>query len=465
MRAQNARRVHGMGGMRIASIAVVAASAALVLGGCSGGGSGDNGSATLKITYEKSDSFTVMDTLMKKVKTEFEKQHKNVTVDLQPITADDTDYDTKLSLSLRSASTAPDVFYEDTFRVKGDIEAGYLHKLDDKLSSWSDWSQYLDSAKTAGQGDDGSYYAVPLGADTRVIWYSKPVLEAAGISVPWAPKTWQDILDAAAKIKAAEPGVVPFTMYAGTGTGEGTVMQSFYELLYGTGDGQGLYDSDSGKWIVGSQGFVDSLQFLQTLYDKKYAVTPAEALDANVWKTVVGDLFPKDKVGGTVEGSYAPSFWEAGGPYPWADYATKVGAAPFPTQNGQAPGGVSMSGGWTLAMSAKTKNADLAFDFMKIALSRENALWYDTTNAKIAVRKDVASDPSYLKANPFMKDVSDVLEFSHYRPANGVYPKISAAAQEATGDVITGKKTPQQAAADYDAAVKQIVGADKTIAK
>ncbi|MEO7586925.1 MAG: extracellular solute-binding protein [Arachnia sp.] len=424
----------------------------------------DGGPTTLKIVYEKTDSFTALDTLFTKIKPEFEKAHKGVTVDLQPIQANDDDYSTKLALSQQSAETAPDVFYEDTFRLRSDVDAGYILNLDSHLATWDDWSNFIDGAKAAGKGDDGSIYAIPLGTDTRAIWYSKPVLTKAGIAVPWQPKTWDDVLEAARTIQKAEPGVVPFNMYAGKGTGEGTVMQSFFELLYGTGDSP-LYNESEKKWVVGSQGFKDSLTFLQTLYKEKLAVDPSEALDPNVWKKIFGELFPQGKIGGTVEGSYAPSFWLKGGSYAWPGYADDMGVAAFPTQKGEAPGGVSMSGGWTLAVGAKTKSADLAFEFITVALNKENALWYAINNSQIAVRKDVASDPSYLAANPFVADVTKLVDFTHYRPATSDYPKISAEIQAATEAVITGQQSVDEAAAAYDKAVEGIVGADNVTKK
>ncbi|WP_426996008.1 extracellular solute-binding protein [Pseudarthrobacter sp. N5] len=79
----------------------------------------------------------------------------------------------------------------------------------------------------------------------------QPVLQKAGVAVPWRPKSWAEILDAARKMKAADPGVVPFNMYAGKGAGEAAVMQSFYELLCGTGST--LYGEDDKKW--GLAGF------------------------------------------------------------------------------------------------------------------------------------------------------------------------------------------------------------------
>ncbi len=438
------------------------ATALVVLAACSPA-SPDGGSKTLKVAYQKTDSFTALDTMFQAAKAEFEAANQGVTVELQPIQGNDDDYGTKLALALRSPSTAPDVFYEDTFKVRSDVDAGYLLKLDTHLEGWADWDKYDDAAKAAGRADDGGTYAVPLGTDTRAIWYNKKVLAAAGISEPWQPRSWQDILDAARKIKANDPSAIPFNMYAGKGTGEGTVMQGFYELLYGTGSS--LYDEESKKWVVGSAGFKDSLGFLKTLYDEQLAVTPAEALDANVWKKVFGEWFPNGKLGATVEGSYAPSFWQEGGSYEWPGYEQDMGVAPFPTQNGEAPGAVSMSGGWTLAVGAQTKEPDLAFKFLSTALNQKNSLAFTVESSQIAVRTDVAADPGYQSANPFVKDVSDLVKVTRYRPATSDYPRISAAVQEATEAVITGSRTPEQAAADYDAAVTDIVGGDKTVRK
>ena len=441
------------------AVSVLAVTSMVALVGCSTAADNDGEAQTLKIVYQETDSFTALDTLFTKIKPEFEAAHDGVTVELQPIQANDDDYSTKLALSQQSGETAPDVFYEDTFRLRSDIDAGYLLNLDEHVAGWDDWSQFNEGARAAGMGDDGSIYAVPLGTDTRAIWYSKPVFQAAGIAVPWQPETWDDILQAARAIQDSQGGVVPFNMYAGKATGEGTVMQSFYELLYGTGDQ--LYNEDEQKWVVGSEGFKDSLGFLKTLYDEKLAVTPAEALDANVWKKVFGELFPQGKLGGTVEGSYTPSFWQEGGSYAWPEYVDDMGVAAFPTQNGDAPQGVSMSGGWTLAVGAKTENADLAFEFLTLALNRENALWYDINNSQIAVRADVASEPSYLEANPFVAAVTDLVSVTHFRPATSDYPKISAEVQAATEAVITGQLSVDDAAAAYDAAVEGIVGSDK----
>ena len=440
----------------------VAAAALLAVPACSAG-SNETEDRVLKVVYQKTDSFEALDNVFAATAKDFEAANPGVRVELQPIQANDDDYSTKLALALRSPETAPDVFYEDSFKVRADAEAGYLLKLDDRLAAWDDWAVFSDAAKAAGAGDDGGTYAVPLGTDTRAIWYNKKVLQSAGIDVPWQPRTWDDILTAARTMKAADPDLIPFSMYAGKGSGEGTVMQSFYELLYGTGDT--LYDDSAKKWVVGSEGFTASLEFLQALYAEGLAVTPAQALDANVWKKIVGEWLPQGRMGGTVEGSYAPSFWQPGGSYEWPGYEQDMAVAKFPTRNGQAPGAVSMSGGWTLAVSADSANPDLAFSFLTTALNRQNSLAFTLESLQIAVRADVASDPAYQSANPYIRDVSELIDVTHFRPSTADYPRISAAIQEATEAVITGALTPEQAAARYDQAVRDQVGDQKVLQK
>jgi len=444
----------------------LATASAFALAGCSAsdddgagdGSTGGGGADTITVMYQRTEGVTALDELFNRIKPEFEAAHDGVTVELQPIEAAEEDYATQLALSQQTADTAPDVFYEDTFRVRSDVEAGYLFNLDEFVTEWEDWDQFNEGARGAGRGDDGSIYAIPLGTDTRGIWYSEPLLEAAGVTLPWQPETWQDILDTAEKIKAHDPESVPFHMYAGKPAGEGTLMQSFLPLMYGTNDS--LYDEESQTWNTGTQGFQDALTFLDTLYDEGYAVPVEEALDANLWQTIFDTRIPDAKLGGVVEGSYGSSFWAEGGPYEWPEYSDNIGVAAFPTQEGQDPGRVSMSGGWTLAVGAQSEAPDLAFEFIAMAMNFENSLAYTVENSQIAVRDDVAADPSYLEANPYVEFFTDLVEVTHFRPATADYPRISAAIQEATEQVVTGVASPEEAAAAYDEALVGIVGQD-----
>jgi len=117
----------------------------------------------------------------------------------------------------QSASTAPDVMYEDTFKVMSDVDAGYLAPLDAYTKGWSDWGKFYDNAKSAGLGADARRTASRWGTDTRALWYNKDLFKKAGLPVPWAPKTWTDVLAAAKTIKAKLPGVTPLNVYSARG--------------------------------------------------------------------------------------------------------------------------------------------------------------------------------------------------------------------------------------------------------
>lgn len=427
--------------------------------GSSGGGSSTK---TIKVAYQKFGAFTQGDQFFREIKPKFEKAYPGYTMQLLPIQASENDYYTKLSLMMRSPATAPDVVYEDTFLINSDVQAGYLRPLDPYLSKWADWSQFYDSAKAAAASSDGKTYGVPMGTDTRALWYNKELFAKAGLPVPWQPKSWADILSAARQIKSKLPGVVPLNVYSGKPMGEASTMQGFEMLLYGTQNP--LYNAQSKKWIAPSPGFQASLGFLQTIYSQGLAPKPSQALDPNFGTAIQGDWLPKAKLAIDLDGSWLPSVWQSGGSSPWPSWSNVMGVAPMPTQQGQSPGATSMSGGWTLAVGSKSANPDMAWNVIRLALNKQNSLRFDLLDSQIAVRKDVAADPSYQTTNPTTKLFTDLVQYTHYRPAFAEYPRVSDAVQVAMESVMTGQASPQQAMQTYTQALTSIVGAGKVAA-
>jgi len=134
----------------------------------------------VKVTFQQFGNSKVQANFLNGWAKKFTAAHPQATVKLQPITASENDYYTKLQLSMRSPRTAPDMCYEDTFLINSDISAGYLTALDDRISSWPDWSQFKDTAKTAAQALDGKTYGIPDGTDVRALWFNKKIFEKAG---------------------------------------------------------------------------------------------------------------------------------------------------------------------------------------------------------------------------------------------------------------------------------------------
>ncbi|MEV2250208.1 extracellular solute-binding protein [Streptomyces sp. NPDC050147] len=419
-----------------------------------GGDSGDDPD-TVKVSFKQStdNQVKVMDTFLADIKKQFEKENPGKKVKLVPIKAPDSEYYTKLQQMMRSPKTAPDLVYEDTFLINSDITSGYLKPLDPYLDKWKDWDQFIDTSKSAAKAADGKTYGVPDGTDTRGLWFSKGIFKKAGLPADWQPKSWDDILETARTIKKKVPGVTPLNVYTGKPAGEAATMQGMEMLLYGTGEDP-MYDPKSKKWVTGSQGFKDSLEFVETVYKEKLGPDVSDALDPNFATRVRGELLPEDKLGINLDGSWLPQDWGKGAGHEWPEWSKKLGLAHMPTQNGEAPGKVSMSGGWTWAIPSKASNPDLAFKFIEQMQTKANAQKWYVANSGIAVRKDVAADPAYLKAQPGLKFFTDLVPATHYRPAYPAYPKVSTAVQEAMEKVTTGDASVTEAASGYDDEVK-----------
>lgn len=439
-----------------APLILVAVLAAGSLTAC-GGGSGSDPD-TIKVAYNRStdNKIRFKDNYLESVKKQFEKAHPGKKVELIPIQAPDNDYATKAQQMMRSPKTAPDLIYEDTFRINSDIKAGYLRPLDEYLATWDTWDQFVDTAKAAAKADDGKTYGIPDGTDTRGLWFNKKIFAQAGLPADWQPKNWAEVLDAARTVKEKVPGVIPLNVYTGKGPGEAAVMQGFEMLLYGTG-ADPLYDPSAKKWVAGSQGFRDALGFVRTVYAEKLGPDVSDALDPNIGTRVATEFFPEGKLAISLDGSWMGQNWINKGPKEWPDWSTDLAQAPMPTQHGQAPGKVSMSGGWTWAIPQKSANPDLAWEFITTQQTKDNAVEWDVVAAQIAVRKDVAADPRYLKSMPGIEFFTGLVAATHYRPALPVYPQVSTAIGEAMEKVTTGDGSPADAAKDYDDQLNTIV--------
>lgn len=440
---------------------------ALTAAGCGGGASQESsGAKELEVLYRVDQTWPHMEKMLTSTKKQYEASHPGVTIKLTPVQGTNESYYTKLALLNRSPDSAPDVYFHDTFQVNADVAAGKLAPLDGYLAKWPDWStQFPDSVKQAAKGGDGKIYGVPISTDTRGLWYQKDVFAKAGLPVPWEPKTWNDVLTAARTIKQKLPGVIPFSMYSAKIHGEASTMQGFEMLLYGTPGGT-LYDETQQKWLAGGKNFTDALTFVNTVYREELGPKQADAHYAKLADKVNLEWFPAGKVGISLDGAWTTGAWKPTSTKPWPEWKDKAGWTAMPTQNGEEPGAVSMSGGWVMAMSAYTPNKQEAFDFISVATNKDNSLLYSIGTGDLAPRKDVAADPKYTGDNPSVKFFTDLASVTHYRPAFEAYPKVSAQVQEAMEAVTTGSQTPEEATAAYVKALPTAVGgADKVLAR
>jgi multiple sugar transport system substrate-binding protein len=238
---QNTKRLGGF------ATRVLVLALALGAAGCS---AAEKRAGTITVVYPISGDAQALDPYMRDVKHQFEVQNSGVTVRLVPVSSSSDDYAIKVQLMQRSRTIAPDVLVEDSYNIAAD----YLLPLDGYLVDWPDWTnEFFESARSAGRAANGKTYGVPIGTDTRGLWYNKNVFASAGLPVDWQPTTWNDVLTAAEQIKQALPDVQPMYMPLGKPGGEVVSMQTLEMLLYGTSTRE-LYHPATKKWVAPSPG-------------------------------------------------------------------------------------------------------------------------------------------------------------------------------------------------------------------
>ncbi|UOQ86815.1 extracellular solute-binding protein [Gracilibacillus salinarum] len=391
----------------------------------------------------------------------FNEEHPNVTVNLVPLEVSEGDYFAKVSLLLQSEDSAPDIVTEDTFMVNSDASAGYLEPLDDRIEAWDGWGEITDTVKKGVTAEDGSIYGVPYNTDTRGLWYNKELLKEAGITIPWKPKNWEDILNAATAVKETFGNeVVPLWMNSGKATGEATSMQTFEMLLYGTDDP--LYDFDEEKWIVKSDGLLSAFQFIDNVYQNELGPNLSQVLNGQGSSIAYQELMPNNQLAIGLDGMWQTGNWHENGPALWAEFEETLGYAAMPTENGQEPGSTSMSGGWALSIPAKSDNKDMAWEFIKMASTPEMNLDLQLNDRNITPFQSASEDPAYQEL-PFFEEATSFVETTNFRPAVDKYPNVSTVIQTLVEQVVTDAITPEQAVEQYQKQVTDIVGGDKTI--
>ena len=463
--------------MRLARFTVVATVAAWGLSaaacGSSGSGAGDPSRgagakeisltiATNAVAGGKNDQEArwIADYVIPTFTQQMKAKGVTATVKFQPSGVDDEKYKTKLSLDLKTRSGA-DVVALDGIWVGEFAQAGYIQPLETVVGAtaaqWEGWS-HIPKPVQANASFEGKAYGIPTGTDGRVLYYNKKLFAQAGLPADWAPKSWADILVAGRALKKL-PGVAPLQVNAGTAMGEATTMQGVLPLLAGTG--AQIYTD--GKWQGDAQQVRDVLTFYRDIYAGGLGEPAFQ--QAAKGRDESFAAFAAGKVGVLLESDY---FWRSvinpkGGTNPMTNRNADVGYALIPSQK---PGSgirgqdfVSMSGGTGFFLTPHTKFPAQAWELLTLMSSPDALKARLNGEASITARTDV--NKLVLRGDPMLSMISEkALPLTAYRPGDAVYPQVSAALQQATADIVSGKSVGEAGAA-YQKALERAVGAGK----
>lgn len=399
--------------------------------------------------------------LEKSVIPAFMAENPDITVTLNQFGGEDAQLTQQLALDF-STGAGPDISGFDGFLIPSFAEGGLLKSLDeligDEYANWEGWDHISPGIRSI-LSYNGQTYGVGLGTDVRMLFVRSDLLEQAGVAADWQPTSWEDVLEAARKLK--EAGVeAPLQLNAGVAMGEATTMQGYWMALLGTGEG--VTDAD-GKYIVSSQGILDTLNLYKTIYvDEGLGDQRAQLLADGRNRSFAN--FRDGKTAMLVEGDwFYRSVTAPGAEFEVKDRDSVMSWKKMPAQ---APGEgfngqdfVSISGGTGYVINPNTDSPQEAWKFLSFMMSQEQMTAFQDYQPGIRSRSDVP-----IPNSPFLTETSQtLLPLTTARPNDPNYNSVSQEIQRMTEAVVSGELSPEEAMAQYKTAVIAIVGEENTV--
>lgn len=377
---------------------------------------------------------------------EFEKENPGVKVEAIAVPGSYADVENKMSLLFRSPDSAPDVAELSNQNIVQWIDSGYLAKITDLVANDESWKGMPESVR-AETTVNGEVYGISHGENEFGLLYDKSILQKAGIALPWEPKTWKDVLDAARKVKALKVDVWPLWLQTGVAQGASGASYGPNNLLVGSSDPT-IYDAKTGKWVVDSRGIREVIDTYRTASAEGLLAPASQILNATAISTPP-EAIAKRQLAITLGGNWFPLQWlkENSAPY-YADATKDVGFAPFPTIEGAAPGAASTLSGWDLAIYAKTKKKDLAWKFVQVVQRKKNLVRGALVNGWTPPVTAYAASKEWTDLDPFQEPYQRLLPIATGIPAQSGYKAWAMGFLTATEAVVLDPKLSTEAAVE-----------------
>ena len=402
---------------------------------------------------------------LKEFEVYMSKKGTPVKIEFKNFMGTDIQYTTKSILDLR-AGRGGDVLLVETGRGQGYMRAGYLSPLNKYVEEWEPWEQVIDIFRQRMKWQD-HVYMIPLQSCSIPLYYRKDLFKKAGLNPEWQPRSWDDIIQTAEKIKTIFPEVVPLFYTGGKEAGLQVTFSKFNVLMHGAGET--LYDKEEEKWIVASEPLLKTLEFYEEI-TKRGLIDPKLCVRADADDTGYKG-FSEGKIAIYQVGSWAyVFFWGPGRSYEIPNREEVVGYAKVPSR---VPGAsvrgqdfVSQSGGWNWTIPLSSKNKDLAWELIKFLCEPDRLALANSSRGQVAVRWDVINNPIYQK-NKFLAEVSKWLKYTYIGPCDnpGWFSITQPLIARELGEIMTGKKNAKEAMKSFAAGMEINLGADKIIYK
>lgn len=336
----------------------------------------------------------------------------------------------------------------DLVVVDGPIWLEELKRHLEPLDSYAEGSDldlniYVQSYLNMSRSD-GVLYGLPIRVAPWPMMYRQDLLDQVGESVP---ETMEELRSVSLKIKETT-GVNGLSLSLKQGN---YIVASWLPFLYGFGGD--LLDEDWSAAAFNDQAGQDSLEFLVDLYrvDK---VIPESAVDSEM----DGVVTTMQQGQAAMTFTYAPYFLDMSNPElsEYADEFHVSAVSPYSESSGLTSGYSEISG-WSFAVSAKSANKDLAWEFLEFAASADEQLRLAVEANNTPTVESVFSDESFKEIYPESENLLEAARNGRQRPGITQWSQVEDVLARELSAAITGVKDPVTALADAESAVDGIL--------
>ena len=334
-----------------------------------------------------------------------------------------SDYEKQLTLGIASGEL-PDLVILDGCSMASFIQLGLFGDISDADINWDEYIEGpLESTMM-----DGKHYGIPFATNCTALYYNKDMFDAAGIDYPDENTTWDEFHEMAKAL--TKDGVYGFGN-AATNTDEGT-----FQCL------QWLYTA-GGSYTDIEDG-VDAYKLMQEMIEDGSWTKEC----VNWTQSDVNNNFMAGNLAMQQNGPWQIPGIEANAP------DLNYGVTVLPKKDADSGQATSILGGENMGVVNKDDTSG-AEAFLK---------YYDQTDVMVDAMKQYGSYPpkteaandTYWTEDPIQKAFLTQIETSIPRGPSASWPSYSSAIQTGFQEVMTSAKTPEQAAADTQAAVDAI---------
>lgn len=346
-----------------------------------------------------------------------------------------------------AGNAAPDVVLLDKGSARSLSDKELVVDLSERMKADSDFSEenYVPAFFDQVKDGSGKVFGIPAYGTTQVLYYNIQAFEEAGVN-PESIKTWQDLAQAASKIK--EDG--NFTYGWEPMWGADNLIDAAFS------NGGSIFSEDGKTVTINSKEWVEVWESFRTwIHDDETMAIHSGGQGWEYWYKTIDDVLLN------TAGGYTGS----SGDQADLDFSI-VGAMEQPAWK-EGTSSKPMAVALTLSAVAKSsqEEQDGAYDFMKYFTNVENQAKWSMATGYVPVNLGVMEDAayqSYTKENP--QALVPFQQASHgsvypYDPTNGaIMDALKIAADKVEIDGISAKEALDEAQKTAQSALDEALG-------